>query len=179
MNNLSSRQKYLYLVAKLYELAAEFTDAELKTMREGLSSTEGRGIRTAISALMQLHALTSDRRSMAASDVEAYEVKRDEPQPSQSPNASVRNRALFIRSLPEILGDKKIFPSISHIAAVVPGGITPRPKEGRERYIGRIIDLATMFSDKETEIFQRRLAEKLDTSPNTFIGQWKKLIKEM
>lgn len=52
----SYRQKHLSLVARLYELAAQFSDEELREIRAALPrSSDEAGLRAAIDALIQMH----------------------------------------------------------------------------------------------------------------------------
>ncbi|WP_062362163.1 hypothetical protein [Variovorax paradoxus] len=133
----------------------------------------------AIDALMQLHQSNGGRRQASGKAVAAEPVIHLEPDRPKLSTAQLRNRGNFLRSLHEIFANKAMFPSISDISSVAPAALQPRPKESRDRYIGRVVDLATILPEKELEAFQLRLAEKLNGSPNNFIGQWKKLIKEM
>jgi hypothetical protein len=166
MKNMTPRQRYLYLSAKLYELAAEFTDSDLIAMlRE--RSTEGNAANatnSVIRALMDLHRSPSERSNRHID----YEMG-DQGNQSQPPSQQAS-------SLLALLEDRSAFPSVAGIAAVV--GLPARPKEARNRYIARVIrQVEAMTKQDRANVFEG-LAIHLNRQPESFISKWSKVIKD-
>lgn len=172
MNNSSLRQKYLSLVARLYELAAEFSDSELRSIHDNFVKKDEHGIEKAISALISLHGGTP--HGAAARN---YKIAHEHviPTNSRAPHADILNE----KSLGELLGDKDLFPNLNDIARIVPRGLPLQNKEGRGRYIGRVIRHITTLSESEREIFRTALSLELEKRPTNFVSRWKNLIREL
>jgi hypothetical protein len=162
MNNVTARQRYLYLSAKLYALAAEFTDTELAAMLHAQSrdsQTAGATIQV-IRALIKLH-----RSSESYSRSETQASEQDEPGPPSRQASSLL--ALF--------DDKSAFPSVANIASVV--DIPARSKEARDRYVARVTRQVDAMSKKEQAEFFDGLAARLQKQPESFISKWSKVIQ--
>lgn len=160
---MTSRQKSLYLIAKLYELAAEFTDAELREIAKNQSQqAQSIDIQNAIEALIQLHA--------AAENGETPSFGREASSRDTMPTAEAS-------SLAELLDDRTAFPTVGDIAAIL--AIDARPKEARGRYIARVSRIVGSMASRDRAMFLKRVAEKVNKRPDSFISNWSKLIKEM
>ena len=170
MNGQNLRQRHLYLVAKLYELAAEFTDEELqRILDERFKPSDETGLRNAIHALIELHAVPLQERLNAVTDTS---IEKNKGQRTVGVST--------FSSLQQIFGDRAAFPSLEDIAKVLPLVIEPRPKEARERYISRIIRKIESLPEGDQKFFQAMLSQQLNKkSPTTFISKWTKLIKEL
>ena len=157
---MTSRQKSLYLVAKLYELAAEFTDDELRAIADEHSrQPQSSAIKNAVDALTQLHAVAASDHEATVSSSERYE-----------PSAEAS-------SLAELLSDRTVFATVGDIASTL--AIEARPKEARERYISRVSRIVGSMESRDRTIFLKRIADKMSSRPGSFISNWSKLIKEM
>lgn len=163
MTNQTSRQRYLYLVAKLYELAAEYTNEELKLiLAERVANSDHSGIRQAIDALMLMHSSPND-------------VARTE-----SVSESKGHRLPDISALGELFADRAAFPSVSDIANTIPLVFLPKNKESRERYISRLLKKIESLSEGEKNLFRSLLTSRLtEKNPPTFISKWTKVIGDL
>jgi Arc/MetJ-type ribon-helix-helix transcriptional regulator len=169
VRNFTSRQKSLYLAAKLYELAAEFTDDELQTMlQEHFRQSASSAIQAAIQALMQLHkeSETVEQPSANAS-----------PPGAQVADAANRARSPQTAYLADLFDDRTAFPTVADIADAL--RIEAKPKEARERYIARASRMVDAMDVQAKATFFAELRSRLNTRPNNFISKWSKLIKEM
>jgi len=171
MKNLPTRQKSLYLVAKLYELAAEFTELELRAiLSEQSTRSKPIAISQAIMALVQLHNefLSSEAKVDAASQnaENAKDAKGEDRAPSRQTS-----------SLPALLDDREMFPTVAEIAKALK--IEARPEESRDRYVARVTKLVEGMSIRDRLAFFDGLANALNKSPDNFISRWSKLIKEL
>jgi hypothetical protein len=171
MRTTSTRQKQLYLVAKFYDLAAEFSLDELKIIRDDLSaSNEQLAIRRAVDALIRLHGVGHESHlQQMSSGSKNQEIDKKEQEKAASVN---------VRYLEEIFNNKSIFPLLHDVAAVVPG-LSPVHKESRSRYIKRIIHHVSSMGISEKKKFMDGLAVVLNKQPSNFISQWKVLIKDL
>ena len=160
---MTPRQKGLYLVAKLYELAAEFTDAELQQISaDQVRQSKTSAIQHAIAALIQLHQEPEDgdAKLMASPESSKNEIAR-------TAEAS---------SLTELLNDRSSFPTVADIASAL--AVSARPKESRDRYVGRVSRMVEAMDSRSRATFLKKIAERMNTQPS-FISDWSKLIKEM
>lgn len=169
---MTPRQKSLYLAAKLYELAAEFTDSELQAMlREQPRQVVPSAVYSAIRALIQLHKETENSEQAFESSSMPVEIS---PEISES---TTRTRSLQTASLSDLFEDRTAFPAVADIADVLQ--IEARPKEARDRYIARATRIVEAMDSRAKSAFFNELSARLNTRPNSFISKWSKLIKEM
>lgn len=173
MNNSSLRQKYLSLVARLYELAAEFTDSELKAIHETLVAKDERGVAKAVDALMLLHGVSETVKNVPVSESAGSRAH------SASSAKISRKDSLSSESLEKLLNDRDIFPRTQDVANVVPGNLQLQHKEGRDRYIKRVIRYVASLDDSSRNQFRKVLSDELAKRPHNFVSQWKNLIKEL
>jgi len=173
MNNSSVRQKYLSLVARLYELAAEFTDSELRDIRENLLGRDERGVAKAVEGLMLLHGVSRIRENDDVPPTAPTIVHR------KSARKAGGGESIQDKSLEELLGDKDIFPTIHDLVRVVPGKLEPRLKENRSRYIKRVVHHVASLDEASRNRFRKVLADELSQKSPSFVSQWKSLIREL
>lgn len=176
MRNSTPRQKHLYLVARLYELAAEFSDEELRAVSSALkSSDEDSAIRQAVDALVRLHGVVENdaRRLAQAEELQENDVEFVQMQ------LPYRRGSLSARYLTELFENRDIFPRVQDIAELVPGSLDPAPKEGRHRYIRRVAKFVASLDETEKIAFKAALSKKLERQSGGFISQWKNLIREL
>lgn len=168
---MTPRQKSLYLAAKLYELAAEYTDSELQAMlREQSRQVVPSAVFAAIRALIQLH---KENQAGEHASVESSSIERS----SETPESPTRTRSLQTASLSDLFEDRVAFPAVADIAEVLQ--IEARPKEARDRYISRASRIVETMDSRAKAVFFNELSARLNTRPNSFISKWSKLIKEM
>jgi len=169
VRNQTSRQMSLYLSAKLYELAAGFTDTELQAiLSDDSSHLKTPAIRDAIRALMRLHQETEAPPSVTAGSPQQGVIPGD---------ATVRTPSRQASSLSLLLQDRAIFPTVTDIASVV--RMEARQKESRERYIARVTRQVELMSARERADFFDGLTSRLKRQPENFISKWSKVIKEL
>lgn len=172
MKNMTTRQRSLYLSAKLYELAAEFTDSELsEILSEQSTRSKPIAISQAIRALMQLHDEVMPPESKADS------TDREVARAVNAEEAADRTPSRQTSSLPTLLDDREAFPTVADIAKAL--RIDARPKEPRDRYVTRVTKLVENMSSRERSMFFNELAITLNKRPDNFISRWSKLIKEL
>ncbi|MGD7297822.1 hypothetical protein ACQCQP_22965 [Ralstonia pseudosolanacearum] len=176
MNNATPRQKYLYLLARLYELAAEFTDSDLKVIKDTFVSRDEPGVSMAIEAFMLLHGVQATQQTTGRST-----KKRADDAERNAPPASVEEQeeAFSDRALFDLLGDESLFPRVQDIARMIPGDLPPQPKEGRSRYIRRAVRHVASLDASSIAKFRQNLTSELAKKPHNFISQWKNLIREL
>ncbi|MDL9997239.1 hypothetical protein QTI24_01410 [Variovorax sp. J22P240] len=163
---MTSRQKGLYLVARLYELAAEFSDQELQEISNDQSRQPASpAIKHAIDALIQLH--------REVESIEPPEAVKN----SKSSSGKVISPTAEASSLADLLGDRNSFPTVADIANALE--IPARSKESRERYIARVSRLVGAMDSRGRKLLLRRVADGMDSKPGSFISSWSRLIKEM
>jgi hypothetical protein len=184
MNDSSLRQKYLSLVARLYELAAEFTDSELKAIHENLVARDDRGIAKAIDALMMLHGVVETAKNVPSAERAGPRLPSLPPMSSStrlvsSPPKTSRKDSLSGESLEKLLNDRDIFPRTQDVVKVVPGNLQLQSKEGRGRYIKRVIRHVASLDESSRNKFRKVLSDELAKRPHNFVSQWKNLIKEL
>lgn len=167
---MTSRQKSLYLAAKLYELAAEFTDDELKVMlQEQTRMAASAAVQAAIRALIELHREPTPSVEEITSSGSAEHAKSDAHTQEASSEAS---------SIAAMFDDRSAFPTVAAISGAVQ--IEGRPKESRERYMARVIRHIESMSASERRAFYDGLASRLNSNQaDNFISRWSRLIKEM
>lgn len=167
MRNQTPRQMRLFLSAKLYELAAEFTDSELNSILQDYSSQlTTPGIREAIRALMLLHRESADTTGSKEGIETLQRVHAQADTPVQQAS-----------SLSMLLHDRAVFPNISEIADAV--DFPARPKEARDRYIARVTKHVESLTPLERTAFIDTLRSRLKRQPENFISKWSRLIKEL
>lgn len=169
MTNSTIRQKYLSLVARLYDLAADYTDSELRTMHENFVAKEDQGITTAINALMMLHGAVLSENKAKKSKSEAS------PSNARTDPSDILNE----KSLESLLNDRDLFPSLDDIAKIVPGDFPLQNKEGRGRYIKRIVRYTLSLDNVTKDRFRKALSSELAKRPDNFVSRWKNLIREL
>ena len=203
MRNSTPRQKHLYLVAKLYELAAEFSDEELRAIKLNLTRAgEDPGILRAVDALIRLHGAVEktlpldlpspiiERKHYGASlrltpETESFvriEYPRiDSPVELPTSGQSIGNSRdmLTARSLGELFENREIFPKVKDISDVVPGGFEPQHKESRSRYVKRVSKFVAGLDRIRKSAFKAALSKRLEKQSGGFISQWKNLIREL
>jgi len=167
---MTSRQKSLYLAAKLYELAAEFTDEELKVMlQEQTRMAASVAVQAAIRALIELHREPTPSVEEITNGVSAQDAKHDTHALQTSSEAS---------SIAAMFDDRSAFPTVAAISEAVQ--IECRPKESRERYMARVVRHIESMSASERKVFFDGLATRLNNNQaDNFISRWSRLIKEM
>jgi hypothetical protein len=168
----TSRQKSLYVVAKLYELAAEFTDSEFASMlAEQQHQATSPALIGALKSLRRLHNYPGREDQVEEGALEA--LQRPLLEPSESVGTAYTPESA---SLSAMFQDRVAFPTVAEIADVL--RIPVRPKEARDRYLARVMkQIDSMPSDSRGEFF-RELSSRLNTRPNSFISKWSKLIRE-
>lgn len=167
MKTMTPRQRTLHLIAKLYELAAEFTGGELQDIcNEQSRQPKSAAIQAAIKALIQLHEeMEGGARPGALREVNAASAARETLPVSEA------------SSLAELLNDRRSFATVAEIADAIQ--IEARPKESRERYISRVSRLLGTMDSRDREIFLNKIGARLNTRPESFFSNWSKLIREM
>lgn len=166
MNRMTARQRYLYLSAKLYELAAEFTDSELVAMLREQSKDRSATDATiqAVRALLELH------RSPSGENIPRIErdlIEQGSPSLPTSQQGS---------SLLALFEDGVEFPTVARIAALV--GVPARTKEARNRYLARMVRRVDAMTKQERARFFGDMATRLNRQPESFIAKWSKVIKD-
>ncbi|MBU9415982.1 hypothetical protein KTE23_05250 [Burkholderia multivorans] len=173
MNKSTLRQKYLYLAARLYELAAEFSDSELRAIRESFINDNEIGVAKAIDALMSLHGVAT------AATRAPMKVLSPSRKKTQLGNPEAPEELWSGKALEDLFGNKTLFPKVQDIARIVPGDFAPQPKESRDRYIRRAIKYVAEMDESRKARFRDSLASELERKPHNFLSQWKTLIKEL
>lgn len=183
MNNTSpkragaTRQRYLSLVSRLYDLASEFADDELRGMiREWASDRNG--VRDAIEALVRLHSEFPASPKESTIDSHLANVVNDKDK------KHVKDADLsfqFAASVDEVLSNKDLFPTLLDISELLPVEIKPKFKEARSRYITRVIRYLNSRPDRERNLFMKNIRMKLQTlgDDGSFISNWKNLIRDL
>ncbi|MBO1111550.1 hypothetical protein [Bordetella petrii] len=175
MRNGTPRQNYLYLLARLSELASEFSQDQLESalkLRNDGKSAVGRAIR----ALVDLH----DELPQQTGHVHVPTPPSAHGQQGEgshaglvatqsSPNGSAMQRLLL---------DESLFPKLSDIATLAPPDIQPRDKESRVRFAKR---LASYYdgSDPETKTEFRERLRRTAKNSGGFVGRWSTAIKDL
>jgi len=192
----ASRQRYLALVGRLYELAAGYTSAELRSMISTWAVKDQKGVQAALQALIELHdevASPGARPEIRAAAQPAV-IRRDDlwitparnaevllgltPKKGQGKYPSVN---LQPKTLQECLMDPLLFPRTSDIASVLPQHLSMRPKEGRERYVKRVVKEYQEMSPAAIGSISERVLRRVAKGKNdgSFLSDWEKLIKEL
>ena len=168
MKNLTPSHRYLYLSAKLYELAAEFSESELQTVLHELGRDGGMpsAAQQAVAGLIRLHQSPSVKSS-----------------PSPSPRVTKRAQAPLnfasgghAPALLSLFADRSAFPRVANIAAVV--GVPTREKEARDRYLARVARQVDAMDELDQKEFYISLNTRLQKQPESFIARWSKVIKD-
>lgn len=173
------QQRYLAMMARLYELAGTFSEAELKRLSSSLSDSGDYNALRAVELLSRLHNNVEsgvDRNEPASGFGRSGPVKLP-PLPARledDDSLPVGNS----RSLERLLGDSALFHSVRDIADAFPT-VELRPKEGRERYIRRVAAAFDNMSPRQRSAALSRLSANLAHAPEGFVSRWKKLIKDM
>lgn len=165
MNKSTVRQRRLYLSAKLYELAAEFTDTELAAMlsQQILEGGRHKPSSQVIRALLQLHHNEVDQNPSHPTNLD---VRSDRKRQASSQASSLV--ALF--------NDTSAFPSVASIAEIT--GFSSRIKESRERYTTRLINHVDALAKQDRLEFLEAINKRLQRQPDSFISKWSKVIKD-
>ena len=171
MSKSTARQNYLYLVARLYELAAEFSDADLREVRETFVNKNELGVAKAIDALISLHGVAAAARPSVVQTLARTKKSASVPRASQESWSG--------KALEDLFDDQALFPRVHDIARLVPGSLVPLPKESRSRYIRRAAKYLASLDEKQKTRFRDNLASELEKKPNNFLSRWKNLIREL
>lgn len=175
MTNDSIRRKYLALVARFYELAADHADSELREMKERMVPRDAEGISKAIEALMLLHAIGNTSESKKNFHVtENVATKR-----YQLVSRASRSDVLHGEYLELLLRDQALFSTVKDIAKVVPGNLQPQPKESRSRYVKRVVRYVDSLDETGKRQLKEALSDELTKKPGNFVSQWQSLIREL
>lgn len=180
------RQSYLYLVARLSDLASEFTDAELSAILK-LRSGDRSAIARAIEALAGLHDELAERGAVSAEGLVRDSAGRKltrtvsdahagvEPQSPQLLRESTGSAA---QPLVNILMDETLFPRISDVAALLPQVLAPRDKESRIRFAKRVAKYYEGLAKDEKKKF-REMLRQMSKSSSGFVNRWSSAIKDL
>ncbi|WP_368865439.1 hypothetical protein [Stenotrophomonas maltophilia] len=178
----TTRQRYLSLVSRLYDLASEFADEELKEMIREWAANDRHGVRDAIEALVRLHA---DFPPVAAKS-ESYSISHPRREGRAGPSLVLSadgpvSTARSSASIEEILSDKLLFPKLMDIAALLPDEIDPPFKEARDRYVRRVVRSLENVSAVDKAQFLKRVRQRIETNGDdgSFISSWKNLIRDL
>lgn len=167
MKSITMRQKYFALVARLYEIAADYSEAEIREMREVFGKDAGLGVRRALDGLAAMHTSEShisgsDQLAFGVSDIVAKRESRE-------------NASLF-----SLLVDRELFPTTADVSNVLPKELAPLPKESRERYARRVVKHMHSLGSAERISAMDKVFHHISRmkSPN-FVETWKNLIRDM
>lgn len=165
MNQPTPRQRGLYLIAKLYELASGFSDEELALIYEDQAKlSNNSAMLKVIKALANLH---SEVESSTPPGSKILIVRK-----KSNSSAAVVGSAML-----KMLDDRRAFPSIANIVEVT--GVEAKPKEPRHRYIARVAKLVEgMPVSGRIELFAK-VEKIINNASGSFISNWSKLIREM
>jgi hypothetical protein len=175
MTNDSIRRKYLALVARFYELAADHADSELREMKERMVPKDAEGISKAIEALMLLHAIGNSDESKRNSHMAGYVTTKR----YQLVSRASRSDVLHGDYLERLLSDQALFSTVKDIARVVPGNLQPQPKESRNRYVKRVVRYVDSLDEIGKRQLKDALSDELAKKPGNFVSQWQNLIREL
>ncbi|WP_152984159.1 MULTISPECIES: hypothetical protein [Stenotrophomonas] len=177
--NGATRQRYLSLVSRLYDLASEFDVDELNEMIATWAKNDRSGLRDAVKALTHLHPESPSMYSTLP------EQANSRPTPEKYRQAPlIHNVAMSYRSaasIEEVLSNKELFPTLGDIVMALGLNLPPANKEARGRYIKRVIKYLSTLSPKERAEIIDRVMRKLDSygHDKSFISNWKSLIKDL
>jgi len=179
MNSSSYRQKHLSLVARLYELAAQFSDEELREIRATLTRpSDEAGLRAAIDALIQMHESLSIKTKAQVKSITIDLTKDPKAVTPGAKRRVSRRHSVSSAMLREILQNSEAFPKIQDVAALMPMDLQPLPKEGRDRYVRRILRIMDALDEsKKTHIRDAVELALKQKGAGTFLSDWKSLIK--
>jgi hypothetical protein len=175
--NGTLQQRYLSMMARLYELAGTFSEAELRRLSSSLSESGDYNALRAVELLSRLH------NSIEDGLVQPHETAED----GRSTYAESRSSSLddgdtplvaSPKALERLLSDATLFPGVREISRAFPS-VKLRPKEGRDRYIRRVVAAFEVMSPRERSASVSRITENLAHVPEGFLSRWKKLIKDM
>lgn len=80
--------------------------------------------------------------------------------------------------LRSVLQNESVFPKLQDVAIVMPQDLQPLPKEGRERYIRRVLRVVTTFDeDKKKRLLNSVNVALQHKASGSFLSDWKNLIK--
>jgi hypothetical protein len=175
MNSSTARQRYLYLVARLYDLAAEFSEAELTNMQAAYLPDDSNAVLESIRLLKRFHGIKPER---LMPDAENRHAREKSPRPQRQDEPSNRE-AWNDRALVALFEDKALFPSVGDIASVLPASLAAKPKEARDRYVRRVMKYVTSLSNAEKVDFQAKLRSFISRKPAGFVSRWKTLIQDL
>lgn len=166
MSNVNPRQRALLLIARLYELAADYSDEELLAiLRDQSRKNNNSAVVKAIQALVGIHKETEESAQFSLHG--RYQEMSDR----------LGLQSAEFSSLAKLLDDRSSFPTVGDIANAT--GIAARPKEARERYISRLVrKIEGMSASERMSVFER-VAKGTKAKSGSFIASWSKLIKEM
>lgn len=178
MSSLSYRQKHLSLVARLYELAAQFSDEELREIRSTLTRpSDEAGLRAAIDALIQMHESLSIKAKSQV-PITVSDLEKDLKAAAGAKRIVSRRHSVSGAMLREILQNSEAFPKVQDVAALMPIDLQPLPKEGRDRYVRRILRIIdTLDENKKAHVRSAVELALKQKGSGTFISDWKSLIK--
>ena len=173
MKILSLRQRYLSLVARLYELAAEFDDAELKTIHQKFASGDSLAVQKAVNGLLLLHYASEHEK-------ETSRTKADSTYRSATGAIADGKQPIPLgkTTLESLLKNREAFPTLADILKITSEELPHRPKEGRERYERRLARHVGMMPEAAKQRLGAKIAEELSKRPSSFVSRWKSLILE-
>lgn len=180
MNRSTPRQRHLSLVARLYELAAQFSDQELRDIRSThLRASDDAGLKAAVDALIQMHeGLDTRGEDPAALASKAESLVATPNAPLKRVRMSARRINGTVDVLRSVLQNESVFPKLQDVAIVMPQDLQPLPKEGRERYIRRVLRVVTTFDeDKKKRLLNSVNVALQHKASGSFLSDWKNLIK--
>lgn len=202
MNYPTPRQRGLLLIAKLYELAADFSDEELDAIyKDQVKRSQNSGVLAAIKSLSDINAEnhqpastvnrvrvnldygSSGLKSTKLSSLDNGDSENIRPIPTHNrgrvnlEHGFGGSKTAELSSLAELLADRRSFPSVADISRLV--GIEARAKESRDRYILRVLKkIQGLPAGDRAELFNK-IAREMKSKSGSFISNWSKLIKEM
>jgi hypothetical protein len=172
MSKSTLSQRSLYLVSRLYELAAEFNDIELQEiLHEKSFRSKMPAVKQAIQALRDMHDIAY------ASQIGAQPVEATTTILDFSDELHSQLQSKQASSLEALFEDRTVFPSVNDIAAAMQ--IERKPKESRDRYLARCTKFVQAMTSHDRALFFEKLTKRLDKQPENFISKWSKLIKEL
>lgn len=167
MKPTTMRQKYFSIVARLYEIAADYSEEEIREMLEVFGKDAGFGVRRALDGLAAIH---SAEPPMSARDQLAFGVSD-----IVSKREARANTSLF-----SLLVDRELFPATADISDVLPKELAPQPKESRERYARRVVKhIHSLEASERINVMGKVLNYIGSKKSPGFVETWKTLIRDM
>ena len=154
---------YLEFLSKLYKLAADFDQRQLMRIRETAAKEDNDIVASMAAALLRLRTPTKPVRVSSV--------------PSR------RHGDSGVDGLREVLLSRKIFPSNSKLLSLAHRyfGLPPKPKESRERLVGRILRGIEKGTVVQQESFRHALEQHIakQNVGSDFVSRWTKVIRDL